>query len=192
AFGAEDQGRLEACAAALAYAHFFGSSSACGWGGSVFSGELISASTSRIPFLNSWIPLPMDLPISGMRFAPKSRMMIRKRMNISCGPMLNMVSGLPLRARLSGGLLGLVRLRPAPRVTTHDDRDVDQLLGAGLLDDVAGSQVLRDHLRRLGILSPVHHERRPVVRAVGVRDLQHVEAAVPEIRRQLRGQPRPS
>jgi hypothetical protein len=42
-----------------------------------------------------------------MRFAPKSRMMIRKRINISCGPILNIgPSSLSEPVRLGGLHLG--------------------------------------------------------------------------------------
>jgi len=69
------------------------------------------------------MPFPMDLPISGIRFAPKSRMMI-KRDEHFCGPMLNMafcrLSEPAFRAVLR---FRSVRLRPPPRVTAHDDRE---------------------------------------------------------------------
>src|SRR5580765_4339211 len=117
-------------------------------GGLGLSLDDISCSTSFIPFLNSEIPLPIERPISGMRFAPKRKSTIRKIQKSSWGPILNIVA--PRCPSVSGAPWRSSRLRPVPRVSAHDDRDVDHFLGSDLLDEMAGTQVVRHDVSRLG------------------------------------------
>ena len=94
--------------------------------------------------------------------------------------MLNMVA-VCLSEPARAGLRGVSwRLRQAPGVAAHDDRDVDHFLGRDLLDHVARPQVLGHDLTRFAGSGSVHHQRRPVVRAVRV---AHVEPSNPQSRR---------
>ena len=61
------------------------------------AGGVSSRPTSRNPRLNSWIPLPIDDPISGIRLAPKMR--VRTPSRIKMCQMLKSANTIALQRR---------------------------------------------------------------------------------------------